>query len=124
MLIGRLESLDCQFISTGVEENLRFLGEKIDCCHRTQFQHQDNLVPWKLKGGEEEEEKVDLLNNQTMKRLQSFYPFFTLATQVFLRYYHVFEEGELESLVEKVEKLIVVESYYDQGNWCSVVEKV
>jgi len=68
--------------------------------NRTQFQHQDNLVPWKLKGGEEEEEKV------------------------FLRYYHVFEEGELESLVEKVEKLIVVESYYDQGNWCSVVEKV
>ena len=68
MLIGRLESLDCQFISTGVEENLRFLGEKIDCCHRTQFQHQDNLVPWKLKGGEEEEEKVDLLNNQTIKR--------------------------------------------------------
>ena len=63
MLIGRLESLDCQFISTGVEENLRFLGEKIDCCHRTQFQHQDNLVPWKLKGGEEEEEKVDLLND-------------------------------------------------------------
>ena len=36
---------------------------KIDCCRRTQFQHQDNLVPWKLKGGEEEEEKVDLLNN-------------------------------------------------------------
>ena len=34
-----------------------FLG-KIDCCRRTQFQHQDNLVPWKLKGGEEEEEKV------------------------------------------------------------------
>ena len=25
---------------------------------RTQFQHQDNLVPWKLKGGGEEEEKV------------------------------------------------------------------
>ena len=68
MLIGRLESLDCQFISTGVEENLRFLREKLDCCHRTQFQHQDNLVPWKLKGGEEEEEKVDLLNNQTIKR--------------------------------------------------------
>ena len=25
---------------------------------RTQFQHQDNLVPWKLKGEGEEEEKV------------------------------------------------------------------
>ena len=53
-------------------KNLRFFWEKIDCCCRTQFQHQDNLVPWKLKGGEEEEEKVDLLNNQTMKRFYSF----------------------------------------------------
>ena len=66
--------------------------------------------------------------SSTIKQLKdlSFWSqtFVILATQVFLRYYHVFEEGELESLVEKVEKLIVVESYYDQGNWCSVVEKV
>ena len=46
------------------------------------------------------------------------------VTQVLLRYYHVFEEGELEELVEKVEELVVVESYYDQGNWCSVLERV
>ena len=46
------------------------------------------------------------------------------VTQVLLRYYHVFEEGELEELVEKVEGLVVVESYYDQGNWCSVLERV
>ena len=44
--------------------------------------------------------------------------------QVLLRYYHVFEERELEELVEKVEGLVVVESYYDQGNWCSVLERV
>ena len=75
MLIGRLESLDCQFISTGLEENLFFLWEKIDCCRRTQFQHQDNLVPWKLKGGEEEEEKVDLLNNQTMNNFPNLLSF-------------------------------------------------
>ena len=46
------------------------------------------------------------------------------SMQVLLRYYHVFEEGELEELVEKVEGLVVVESYYDQGNWCSVLERV
>ena len=56
------------------ERKTLFFWKKMDCCRRTQFQHQDNLVPWKLKGGEEEEEKVDLLNNQTMKRLQTFYP--------------------------------------------------
>ena len=46
------------------------------------------------------------------------------SPQVLLRYYHVFEEGELEELVKKVEGLVVVESYYDQGNWCSVLERV
>jgi len=49
---------------------------------------------------------------------------FVPVLQVLLRYYHVFEEGELEELVEKVEELVVVESYYDQGNWCSVLERV
>ena len=51
---------------------------------RTQFQHQDNLVPWKLKQSEEEG-----------------------GDQVFMRYYHVFEEGELELLVKEVEGLQV-----------------
>ena len=82
---------------------------------RTQFQHQDNLVPWKLKGGEEEDEKV----SQSLSNVLAL-----TVSQVLLRYYHVFEEGELEELVEKVEELVVVESYYDQGNWCSVLERV
>jgi len=66
--------------------------------NRTEFQHQDNLVPWKRKGREGED-------------------------QVFMRYYHVFEEGELEALVGEVAGLQVVESYYDQGNWCVVAER-
>lgn len=72
--------------------------------NRTQFAHQDVLVPWKLKG----EKKVigDDEKNST-----------------FLRYYHVFEEGELEKLCKKVENLSFVESYYDQGNWCIIFEK-
>ena len=71
-------------------------------------------MPWKLKGGEEEEEKVSPVSIH----------FCIPSMQVLLRYYHVFEEGELEELVEKVEGLVVVESYYDQGNWCSVLERV
>ena len=39
------------------------------------------------------------------------------------RYYHVFEEGELEGLMKEVAGLAVLESYYDQGNWCAVAER-
>lgn len=67
--------------------------------NRKQFQHQDVLVPWKLKNSGSE-------NN------------------LFLRYYHVFEEGELESLCSKVNNLEICRSYYDQGNWCVLIKKV
>uniref|UniRef100_A0A182KIK7 Fe2OG dioxygenase domain-containing protein n=1 Tax=Anopheles christyi TaxID=43041 RepID=A0A182KIK7_9DIPT len=63
--------------------------------NRTQFQHQDLLVPWKLK------------SNESMEK----------AT--FLRYYHVFEEHELEKLCLASSKnsIELLDSYYDQGNW-------
>ncbi|XP_070553964.1 protein starmaker-like [Ptychodera flava] len=43
----------------------------------------------------------------------------------FKRYYHVFKEGELISLVEEyVESLYILQNYYDHANWCVVAEKV
>ncbi|NXU57497.1 TRM9B methyltransferase, partial [Turnix velox] len=48
----------------------------------------------------------------------------TLDTRAFMRYYHVFREGELCSLVEEnVPELQIVSSYYDHGNWCVIAEK-
>jgi len=67
--------------------------------NRTQFQHQDVLVPWKTKSQNKEEDKE------------------------WKRFYHVFEEGELESLIAEVDQLKLVESYYDQGNWCCSFQK-
>uniref|UniRef100_A0A182N2V9 Fe2OG dioxygenase domain-containing protein n=1 Tax=Anopheles dirus TaxID=7168 RepID=A0A182N2V9_9DIPT len=67
--------------------------------NRTQFQHQDLLVPWKLRSSDSAEKAT------------------------FLRYYHVFEEHELDRLCLVSGQLEVVESYYDQGNWCVVLEK-
>ncbi|XP_014211148.1 alkylated DNA repair protein alkB homolog 8 [Copidosoma floridanum] len=63
--------------------------------NRTEFIHSDMLVPWKRKGGGD-----------------------------FLRYYHVFENGELESLCSDVPAANIKKSYYDQGNWCVVLEKM
>lgn len=62
--------------------------------NRTPFQHQDVLVPWKLKGTAVEQ------------------------TQTYLRYYHVFEQNELLELCASVPGVHVLREYYDQGNWC------
>jgi len=62
--------------------------------NRTNFTYSDMLVPWKKKDGER-----------------------------FLRYYHVFQEGELAKLCAEVSTALIKEVYYDQGNWCVILEK-
>lgn len=42
---------------------------------------------------------------------------------VFHRYYHVFQQGELEQLCSQVDGVSVQSSYHDQGNWCVILEK-
>ncbi|EFN89740.1 Alkylated DNA repair protein alkB-like protein 8 [Harpegnathos saltator] len=63
--------------------------------NRTNFVHSDMLVPWKKKGGER-----------------------------FLRYYHVFQEGELAELCAEISATMLKSVYYDQGNWCVILEKI
>ncbi|XP_072515951.1 LOW QUALITY PROTEIN: tRNA (carboxymethyluridine(34)-5-O)-methyltransferase ALKBH8 [Salminus brasiliensis] len=72
--------------------------------NRTAFASQDLLVPWHLKGGVEAEAKSS-------------------QGRVFHRYYHVFQQGELEELCRLVKGVTVLDSYHDQGNWCVVLEK-
>lgn len=66
--------------------------------NRTQFKHKDILVPWKLK----------------TKKIED---------KTFLRFYHVFDENELETLCSEIKTISVAKSYYDQGNWCVIFEK-
>jgi alkylated DNA repair protein alkB family protein 8 len=47
-----------------------------------------------------------------------------VSSQVFLRYYHIFENNELERLFEFTPQARIVESFYEQGNWCVIFEKV
>ena len=42
------------------------------------------------------------------------------GTVVFKRYYHLFEEGELEGLVQRVPGVRLEESFWDKGNWCCI----
>lgn len=48
----------------------------------------------------------------------------TIDSKAFLRYYHVFREGELQSLLESdVPELHVISCCFDHGNWCIIAEK-
>ncbi|KAJ6668587.1 hypothetical protein lerEdw1_012069 [Lerista edwardsae] len=45
-------------------------------------------------------------------------------TKAFMRYYHVFREGELCSLLdENVPEMQILSSSYDHGNWCIIAKK-
>lgn len=74
--------------------------------NRTEFEHTDILVPWKMK--------------KSAKQSPQQQP----QSQTFLRFYHVFDEGELERMCQQFSTAISIEkSYYDQGNWCVIFQK-
>lgn len=62
--------------------------------NRTEFTHSDMLVPWKKRSGDN-----------------------------FFRYYHLFEEKELSELCSEIPLVSIKNTYYDQGNWCIILEK-
>ena len=43
--------------------------------------------------------------------------------EVHHRFYHVYRSGELEEDVAAAGGMTVLESYYDQGNWCVMLQK-
>lgn len=89
--------------------------------NRTNFQHKDLLVPWKVKqqqplhegsstsSGPSCSDGTDVSNG---------------GAETFHRFYHVFVEGELEELVSHVTGVFVEKSYYDQGNWCVIFRRL
>lgn len=47
-----------------------------------------------------------------------------LGYTTYQRYYHVFREGELVGLVQRVGELRVQEEFYDHENWCVLAAKL
>ncbi|XP_021093415.1 alkylated DNA repair protein alkB homolog 8 isoform X3 [Heterocephalus glaber] len=81
--------------------------------NRTSFHSQDVLVPWHLKTKTGKNKPVE--------------PFGSVGScdpsPVFHRYYHVFRDGELEATCQTLSNVIILQSYYDQGNWCIILQK-
>lgn len=93
-------------VTTENEKTKEFCIESIDVnlpihTNRSNFLHNDLLVPWKLNQKKEQE----------------------IEPKTHLRYYHVFEETELKCLCEQIQNCKVINNYYDQGNWCVIFEK-
>ncbi|XP_039178096.1 alkylated DNA repair protein alkB homolog 8 isoform X2 [Crotalus tigris] len=86
--------------------------------NRTSFESQDVLVPWHLKDGIKKKTRHAKLCQPLDGSTNAPEP-----NPVFHRYYHVFYEGELEQLCKQLDCIKVQKSYYDQGNWCVVLEK-
>ncbi|XP_003219355.1 alkylated DNA repair protein alkB homolog 8 isoform X1 [Anolis carolinensis] len=86
--------------------------------NRTSFDSQDLLVPWHLKDGTKKKMGHTKLCQPVTSSENS-----QKCSPVFHRYYHVFCEGELELLCKRLNCVNVQESYYDQGNWCVILEK-
>ncbi|KAH0501681.1 Alkylated DNA repair protein alkB-like protein 8 [Microtus ochrogaster] len=82
--------------------------------NRTSFHSQDVLVPWHLKRNPGKDKAVE--------------PFGLAGCPdpcpVFHRYYHVFCNGELEASCQALGDVNILQSYYDEGNWCVVLQKV
>jgi hypothetical protein len=72
------------------------------------FEAQDMLVPWHLRGRKAGASSDKILGS---------------TEKVYMRYYHVYAERELETELALVDHLRVVESFYDHQNWCAVVER-
>ena len=78
--------------------------------NRTKFEHSDLLVPWKTTA---KQKHIETYESEEVG----------VTSKTYHRFYHVFEEGELEELVESVNGLAIRETYYDQGNWCAIFTK-
>lgn len=84
--------------------------------NRTAFLSQDLLVPWHFKCTADKNKGAR--SGSTKGPLEN-----TSQGPVFHRYYHVFQQGELEEMCCCVTGVKVLRSYHDQGNWCVELEK-
>lgn len=72
--------------------------------HKTKnkFIQQENMVQWKLQSKFSDQKKDEVL----------------------YRYYYVFKENELDALCNKIYNIKIINSFYEHGNWCIILEKL
>lgn len=82
--------------------------------NRDSFEQQDLFVPWKYSGRSKQQENQGKVSPENGDVSEG---------HVFHRYYHVFQDGELQSLCSHLDNATVEKHYYDKGNWCVILRK-
>ncbi|NXH14430.1 ALKB8 protein, partial [Bucco capensis] len=116
--------LDEQLPATNSRDSAQLLpawGAEAACSlpvhtNRTSFQSQDVLVPWHLQGSPRKAGEGRAAGLFAAPQ--------GLSPAVLHRYYHVFCAGELEAACRSLPGVRLQSSYYDQGNWCVLLEKL
>ena len=82
---------------------------------RESFEQQDLFVPWKYSGPGKQQDKQRIETDGSGLEGKDGH--------VYHRYYHVFQDGELQELCSHLSHVTVEKHYYDKGNWCVVLRK-
>lgn len=83
---------------------------------REVFEQQDLFVPWKYRGEKQDKHCKKTAESNNAGNAAS------TGGNVYHRFYHVFKEGELVELCNRLENVVVKDLYYDRGNWCVLLE--
>jgi len=91
------------------------------------FATQDVFVPWHLHDTYKEgESKLKESKPEDSTFIDTAIEAKDKQSTVYHRYYHVFREGELETLITKymADKVKIVDRYYDHANWVVICERI
>ena len=98
-------------------QNEQFIPRHVN---RTPFAQQDLFVPWQRKI--KQSKPTDAVEKGFVSNCGKSDS--TENGDTFYRFYHVFKKGELEELCLKAsDQVDIVDSYFDDGNWCIIVQK-
>ncbi|XP_074280363.1 tRNA (carboxymethyluridine(34)-5-O)-methyltransferase [Silene latifolia] len=110
-------------ISTKFETTLKISDQEEDKSMSSEIKSQENqqeyFVPWHLPyhRAEVSGASASAVANGLAKKDDK------KGAVVYNRYYHVFSEGELESLVSGMSNTKIVDRFFDKSNWCIILEK-
>lgn len=98
------------------QENMKKVAkwEPLQSTEEGEVSKNDYLVPWHLPM--HRVEAVAAANSGAESAVDA-----QKNSLVFRRYYHLFEPGELEGLVEQIPGAAVEAAFYDKDNWCVVM---
>ncbi|KAK8809537.1 hypothetical protein WA158_000480 [Blastocystis sp. Blastoise] len=82
---------------------------------RRQFDKQDVMVDWHLQNKYFDKDKNIVDDIEESKEKQAV---------VYKRFYHVFNDGELEFLCNKISNIKINNLYFEHANWCIEIERI